>query len=426
MQHLIIILSFIIIRSPKDISMKQLWRRAAGKIKDRNSILKSSISFNAGHKNPELERSVIIATSHDDSYVDYNHAQRVFMWVRTSPSYLIILLRALSSRIECTQDWVVALKSIILLHGVLCTQAPGTRKIGRLPFDLSGFKEGYIRDGNRREARSKFVQSYFMFLDLKSVTLSDELKDEMALPMMVDERDEIQVQLVRIKRWQDLLDTVLHVRPRGTGTGMTNEVVVLEAMDCMVSEVLELYSKICDEIATALMEVYANRVGKVEASMALELLHKANKQGRILSDYFEFCQQIGLLPATECPKLQQIPEEDFIELEKIIDGTRDQLSAELTGKADLKGRDLKSHENNCSTGATMIAAEKKIINQKSVLKTVITDKWEVFDEDMSKVGNAGALVLVDHPFAENVIPEIHFNPFIDYVDRTSHNIVSLL
>lgn len=407
--------------------MKQLWKRASGIIKDRNSILMASLKRKTRHRHPDLEAAVIRATSHDDSCLDYKNAQRLFMWVKTSPSYLIMFLWALTHRLERTRDWVVALKSLILLHGVLCTNAPGTRKIGRLPFDLSGFQDRYIRNRPQRRACSAFVQAYFAFSDLKSVTLSAELQDEMALPIMVEKKDGIRLLLERVKRWQALLEALLHVRPYG-GIRMTNHVVVLEAMDCMIIEVFELYSKICDGIAKALVKIYTNRVGKVEASMALDVLQKANKQGDDLSDYFEFCQIIGLLHATECPPIQHMLEDDLLELEKIIRGDEVLPSAAISGKTDYE-----EGTNNCqntSTGAIVVVNEREDIDHtgrnKPSLQTVITDKWEVFDEDISQVKNGGGSFVDPFAASTNVPPAIHFNPFIDYEGRPSQYVLSLL
>ncbi|XP_021764097.1 putative clathrin assembly protein At1g25240 [Chenopodium quinoa] len=390
----------------------------------------ASLSRKTRHRHPDLEAALIRATSHDDSCVDYKNAQRVFMWVRTSPSHLIILLWALTRRLERTHDWIVALKSLILLHGVLCTKAPGTRKIGRLPFDLSGFQDGYIRDGPHRGACSSFVQAYFLFSDLKSVTLSAELQDEMALPVIVEEKDGIRMQLERVKRWQDLLEAVLHVRPYGS-IRMTDEVVVLEAMDCMVIEVFELYSKICDGIAKALVKIYSNRMEKVEASMALDVVHRANKQGQDLSDYFEFCQIIGVLHATECPQIQQILEDDLLELEKIINGNGVSPSAAMSGKADHEEKGSYNQENpGTGTRTIVLVSERKDIDQmerdKPSLKTVITDKWEVFDEDISQAKNGGGALMDPFAASSNVPQATQSNPFIDYEGKPSQYVLHYL
>lgn len=398
--------------------MNKLWRRASGRIKDRNSLLMASLTRRSRYRDPDLEVAMIRATSHDDTFVDYKNAQRVFTWVRTSPTHLTIVLWALTRRVERTTDWIVALKSLILLHGVLCTKVPGTRKIGRLPFELLGFDDGYTQDGPRRWARNMFVRAYFGFVDLKSVVLATELKEEIVGPMVVVEEQDgggSRLQLVRVQRWQDLLCSVLQVRPEGKG--MMDDVLVMEAMDCMIIEVFELYSKICDGIATALMKIYTDKVGKEEAAMALDVLQKATKQGHDLSEYFAFCRRFGLLHASECPKIETIPEADFVELQRIINGP------EVVTDFD--------NSSNCQ-GALVVVGERKEIDvvqerNKPWLKTVITNQWEIFDEDINKPGNGNgnAGVIID-PFAAsyNFPPVLQFNPFVDYGSTPSQLVLA--
>jgi hypothetical protein len=106
----------------------KLWRRAAGALKDQNSILAVSLSGQTRYRNSDLEAAIVNATSHDESYVDYRSAQRVFAWIRASPVSLKPLIWALASR-----SWVVAIKGLMLMHGVFCCKTAAVRRIGRLP-----------------------------------------------------------------------------------------------------------------------------------------------------------------------------------------------------------------------------------------------------------------------------------------------------
>ncbi|KAG6757585.1 hypothetical protein POTOM_037903 [Populus tomentosa] len=64
---------------------------------------------------PDLEAAIVNATSHDESYVDYRNAQRVFALIRDSPVSLKPLIWPLASR-----SWVVAIKGLMLMPGVFC------------------------------------------------------------------------------------------------------------------------------------------------------------------------------------------------------------------------------------------------------------------------------------------------------------------
>jgi len=209
--------------------------------------------------------------------------------------------------------------------------------------------------------------------------------------------------VVQVKRWQHLLDSVLQVQPWGLGMAVGTNVLVYEAMDGLLIEVFDLYSKICDGIAKSLMKIYTERLGKSEASMALEVLNKATRQGQELEEYFAFCSKIGLLDEMEIPKIERIPDGDFVELERIIRGSESGSSTSwLSNEAD--------HEEGLD--------EKR---ENELMKTVVTDKWEVFDDqDMMIISKEGGLMKnsTDHhdPFAASVDfpPLIQLTPLIDY------------
>ncbi|GLT53831.1 hypothetical protein SLA2020_270740 [Shorea laevis] len=289
----------------------RLWKRAAGALKDRNSIWISSISRRTSYRNPDLEAVVIKATSHDESYVDYKNAQRVFQWVRTSPIYLKPLIWALSMRMEKTRSWIVALKGLMLMHGVFHCKIPAVQMIGRLPFDLSNFSDGHSKRG-RTWGYNAFVRAYFLFLDQKSAFLASEMKLQKGRIRQTEEP--FTEDLTRLQKWQSLLDVLLQIKPQGENMIVT---LILEAMECVIVEIFEVYSRICGGIAHALLRVYETG-GKVEAEMALKVLQKARVQGEELTLYFEFCRDIGVMNASEFPKIEQIPDEDIRDLERII------------------------------------------------------------------------------------------------------------
>lgn len=350
----------------------RLWKRAAGALKDRNSIWLASISRRTPYRNPDLEALVIKATSHDESFVDYKNAQRVFQWVRTSAIYLKPLIRALSMRMEKTRSWVVALKGLMLMHGVFHCKTPAVQMIGRLPFDLSNFSDGHSKMG-KTWGYNVFIRAYFLFLDQKSAFLGSEMKLQKGRIKLTEEP--FTEELTRLQKWQSLLDVLLQIKPRTEDMIVT---LVLEAMDCVVVEIFEVYSRICSGIAQALLQVYEVG-GKDEAEMALVVLQKARVQSEELAMFFEFCRDIGVINASEFPNVEQIPDEDIRDLQQIING-------EFKGKS-LDGNGMPPEDMR----AIVLKESGAIVEQresKSVLKTIITEKWEVFEEDL-KVNGAG-------------------------------------
>uniref|UniRef100_A0A7N0ULE9 ENTH domain-containing protein n=1 Tax=Kalanchoe fedtschenkoi TaxID=63787 RepID=A0A7N0ULE9_KALFE len=338
----------------------KLWKRASEALKDRSSLWVSTLSRRTAYRNPEIDAAVIKATSHDEGRVDYKNVQRVFQWLSTSPAYSKPLITAISRRMERTRSWVVALKGLMLMHGVFCCNVPAIQKIGRLPFDLSDFADGHS-GLSRAWCVNAFVRSYFSFLDQKSAIAGREWTREGRVMSRLNEP--IAHQLVRLDELQTLLDKLLRVKPV-TGELMRFNLVI-EAMDCVIIEIFQIYSSICDGVARVLMRIYES--GRLEAAMALRILKRSTVQGNKLREYFEFCRKYGILNAAEFPKVVEIPDEDIKELERIINGVPEKIiEMEVERKAD----------------------DSKV----AVLKTIVTEKWEVFDEDVKLISNNGEFV----------------------------------
>ncbi|ESQ34190.1 hypothetical protein EUTSA_v10009826mg [Eutrema salsugineum] len=331
----------------------KLWKRASGALKDRKSLFSISFSRKTSFRNPDLDSAIIHATSHDDSTVDYHNAHRVYKWIRSSPANLKPLVYALSSRVNRTRSWIVALKALMLVHGVLCCKVTSLQEIRRLPFDLSDFSDGHSRP-SKTWGFNAFIRAYFSFLDQYSFFLSDQIRRRHKKPQV----DSVNQELERIQKLQSLLHMLLQIRPMADNMKKT---LILEAMDCVVIEIFDVYGRICSAIANLLIKIHP-AAGKAEAVMALKIVKKATSQGEDLALYFEFCKEFGVSNAHEIPKFVGIPEEDIEAIEKVISGVEE--------KEETKEEEKEVEE------------EKGIILvERPEFQTIITDKWEVFEDD---------------------------------------------
>lgn len=68
--------------------------------------------------------------------------------------------------------------------------------------------------------------------------------------------------------------------------------LIIEAMDCIVIEIFDVYSRICRAIAMVLNRIDA--AGTAEAALLLKIMKVAVSQSDELSAYLEFCQNIGV------------------------------------------------------------------------------------------------------------------------------------
>lgn len=374
------------------------WKRAAGAIKDKNSIWFAKFARKSAFHNPKLETVVIKATSHDDQCIDSKNVQRVFQWLRTSPLYLKPLVWSLSMRMQKTRSWVVALKGLMLIHGVFCCDIPVVQRIGRLPFDLSNFSDGHMSSA-KAWSYNDFVRSYFAYLDHRSSFVSSEVKrlkkNNNNKEMEVE--DTLMEELECLQKLQGLIDMLLQIRPRNEHM---NVGLVLEAMDCVIVEVFGVYSLFCNKIAKVLLRIY-EMGGRMEASIGLKVLQKASIQREELSLFFEFCKEIGVLNASQCPKIDRISREDIQDLKRIING------------ASSKKGGVVANDEDRAIVVRPPSAIAPVSHQKESekgLMTVITDQWEVFDDDlmvgakgMHTVSGEKNILNTTNPFEESYI-----------------------
>ncbi|KAL6647419.1 hypothetical protein ACP70R_014856 [Stipagrostis hirtigluma subsp. patula] len=357
---------------------RQWWLRAAAAVKDRKSLCLTRVAAlrpasGVLPRRPELEAAVIRATSHDERSVDHAGAARVFALARASPAALQPLMWALARRAGRTRCWAVALKALMLAHGLLLRSdlAPRAARLGRVPFDLADFRDR-SSPPSKSSGFSAFVRAYFRFLDTRSLFASQELDGGSG------DADDEDARLDRVTKQQHLLDLLMQIRPYGDGM---EHGLILEAMDCVVIEIFEVYSQICTGIARFLVGVLGSapttprpRPGETVAAarrrrgvQGMRVLRKAAEQSAQLSSYFELCRGLGVLNAAEFPAVERVPDNDIKDLEKLI------------MSHVVEGRSKEQDENH---GKALVAVD----NSSVASKTVVTKEWVVFDDD----DNAGA------------------------------------
>ncbi|XP_066399522.1 putative clathrin assembly protein At1g25240 [Miscanthus floridulus] len=367
-------------------SVRQWWRRAAAALKDRRSLLLARLrprragSSSSWHHR-ELEAAVIRATSHEDRWMDYRSAARVFAWARSSPSVLRPVMWALARRARRTRCWVVALKSLMVAHGILLRSglAPRAARAGRVPFELADFRDRSSFSSSsaaKSLAFSAFVRAYFRFLDYRSLfaALEDTSGDDDANKCSDDPQTAC---LDRIAKKQFLLELLLQIRPYGDGMEVP---LVLEAMDCALIEIFQVYSEICTAIARFLVSGVPGgpakpTMRKAATAAGLKVLWRAAEQSAQLSSYFDLCRGLGVANARKLPAaFVRLKDDDVRDLERILmSDTQDDNSDEAEPEAEAEG---------------MTPADVKDAGPTSTTTTVVTTttEWVTFDDEKSSAG----------------------------------------
>ncbi len=140
-------------------------RQALGVVKDQTSI---SIAKVAGTKSPDLDVALVKACSHDE-FFDDRYVEEVLHLTSLSRGYINACVVGLNRRLTKTHNWIVALKSLMLIHRLLRDGDPvfeqemlRASRHGMRMLNLS-----YFRDDSDPHAwdYSSFVRTLGLFLD---------------------------------------------------------------------------------------------------------------------------------------------------------------------------------------------------------------------------------------------------------------------
>ncbi|XP_010513933.1 PREDICTED: putative clathrin assembly protein At2g01920 [Camelina sativa] len=280
----------------------KLWRRASGAIKDKLSLITTA--------DENFTAAIIKATSHSDLSMDNENVQYIYRYIQSNPPSFKLIIRAISLRVERTSNWTVALKCLMLLHGLFFTGIKAVDSIGRLPFDLSGFgkrKSRFSRTGRF----NIFVRAYFLFLDERSILFFN--KNTIRLEIIV--------------KMQRIVDSLMRIKPVGETP------LVTEAMEYVISEVFEINGHICRGFAGFLSEAQSNtlEITSAEAELAMMIVAKSLSQREELFKYLEFCRGFGVSNAQEISSFVGVTESQVILLDKLLRMAR--MAPELDRKA---------------------------------------------------------------------------------------------
>ncbi|KAF7146459.1 hypothetical protein RHSIM_Rhsim04G0050400 [Rhododendron simsii] len=293
-------------------------KKAIGAVKDQTSISLAKVTSN---NSSNLEVAVLKATTHDVVPMDDRHVHEILRLVSSDKDNAALLARAIGKRIGRTRNWIVAVKSLML---VLRTFQDGdpyfprevllAMKRGAKILNLSSFRD----DSNSSPwDYTAFVRTFALYLDerlecfltgklqrrythknrepfhRRSRSGNEPVRD-MKPAMLLD----------KISYWQRLLDRAVATRP--TGAAKTNRLVQI-TLYAVVQESFDLYKDISDGLALLLDSFFHLQYNS--CVNAFQSCVKATKQFEELSAFYDVCKSIGVGRTSEYPSVQKISEE---------------------------------------------------------------------------------------------------------------------
>ncbi|KAF8081150.1 hypothetical protein N665_0902s0004 [Sinapis alba] len=309
-------------------------KKAIGAVKDQTSISLAKVTngANRGGDLTTLEVAILKATSHDEDVpIDDRLVSDILAIISSKKSHAAACAAAIGRRIGRTRNWIVALKSLVLVLRIFQDGDPyfprevlHVMKHGAKILNLSTFRD----DSNSCPwDYTAFVRTFALYLDERldcfltgklqrrytnqnqtgrlSSTNSSKSRFNPRIRNKTDEpavRDMKPVMLLdKITYWQRLLDRAIGTQP--TGDAKANK-LVKTSLYAVAQESFDLYRDISDGLALLFDSFfhlpYKSCIHAFQASV------RASKQFEELNGFYDLCKSNGVGRTSEYPSIQKI------------------------------------------------------------------------------------------------------------------------
>ncbi|XP_023546860.1 putative clathrin assembly protein At5g57200 [Cucurbita pepo subsp. pepo] len=303
----------------------QSFRKAYGALKDSTKVGLAKV--NSEYK--DLDIAIVKATNHVECPPKERHVRKIFsatsvMRPRADVAYCI---HALAKRLSKTRSWIVALKTLIVVHRTLREGDPTFREEllsyshrGHI-LQISNFKD---ESSPLAWDCSAWVRTYALYLEerlecyriLKYDIESERLTKTSPGAAKVHSRtrllncDELLEQLPAL---QQLLYRLKGCQPEG---GAYSNYLIQYALALVLKESFKIYCAINDGIIN-LVDMFFD-MPRHDAVKALNIYKRASNQAENLSEFYEYCKGLELARTFQFPTLKQPPPSFLSTMEEYI------------------------------------------------------------------------------------------------------------
>ncbi|XP_057250283.1 putative clathrin assembly protein At1g03050 [Beta vulgaris subsp. vulgaris] len=327
------------------------FRRAIGAVKDQTTIGLAKV----GNSNSlaDLDVAIVRATSHDEYPADEKYYREIFSLTCYSRNFVASCVNTISRRLSKTKNWVVALKTLMLIQRLLVEGDPayeqeiffttrrGTRMLNmsdfrdsrsnswdysafvrmyalyldeRLEYKMQGRRKphhhstrAYLYSNEQQQQEERYQQEQYQDNNSSSVSSSST-----RTPMPNSDLTLEQI-LSKMHHLQQLLERFLATRP--TGSAKHNRIVIV-ALYSAVRDSFQIYYDITDILGILIdqfMEIDIPDCIKVH-----EIFCRISKQFDELDSYYLWCKDIGVVRSSEYPDVERITQKKLDLMDEFI------------------------------------------------------------------------------------------------------------
>ncbi|XP_068652701.1 putative clathrin assembly protein At5g35200 [Aristolochia californica] len=291
-------------------------RKAFGVLKDSTKVGLAKV--NSDYK--ELDVAIVKATNHVEDMAKEKHIRTIFdATVSSRPrADVAYCIQALARRLAKTQNWAVALKTLIVIHRAL-READPTFRDELISYSRSRVRMlnvSHFKDDSSPNAwdYSAWVRSYALFLEEKLECYRILKYDVEAESSQTKGLNTTEL-LEQLPALQQLLFRLLSCKPEGAAVSNN---VIQYALSIVAGESAKLFNAINDGTLNLVDKFF--EMQQHDAVRALDIYKRAGHQAEMLSEFYEICKRIDHLREQKFMKVEQPPASFATAMEEYVKG----------------------------------------------------------------------------------------------------------